>query len=128
MAAESKKVTIGENVYTITPFTAVKGMGYLKRILKIAGPALEELTSEEVNVGAVINSVINKFDEEPVEQLVMDLTKGVLCNSEPLIFDTHFQQNYGELIELVTEVIKLNYNSVFQVGALVEHLSQNQAP
>ena len=120
MAVSSVTVEIKDQEYAITPFTAVKGLKLFKRVMTIAGPGLEHLGDEEGDITNVIAAVIKKFDEEPVEVLIQDLVKGVLCDNQEIIFATHFQANYGTLFKLVAEVIKVNFGNVFTEGGLVD--------
>ena len=119
MGIETKKVTIGEHTYWITPLTAKKGLQMLKRVMKLVGPSLEQLGSEDINIGLLVSSIIERFDEEPVDVLIQDLIKDVTIDgTNPIIFDIQFQANYGELFTLVKEVLTTNYSSLFQLSGL----------
>ena len=120
MAIETKQVTIGNTTYWITPFTAKKGLAMLKRVLKLVGPSLDNLEKkDEIGMATIISGIISRFDEEPVDLLIQDLVKDVTIDGRaPIIFDTQFQANYGELFTLVKEVLTINYASVFTVGGL----------
>ena len=126
MAVQTVKKEIGDHVYLITPFTAKKGLTILKRVLKLIGPALENMSKEDFDVGTLAAGVISRFDEEPVEQLIYDLIGGVLVDNHEINFNLHFQANYGDLLQLVSEVLKVNYSSVFSLGGFEEiNLTQN---
>lgn len=126
MAVQTLKKEIGDHVYLITPFTAKKGLTILKRVLKLIGPALENMSKEDFDVGTLAAGVISRFDEEPVEQLIYDLIGGVLVDNHEINFNLHFQANYGDLLQLVSEVLKVNYSSVFSLGGFEEiNLTQN---
>ena len=126
MAVQTLKKEIGDHVYLITPFTAKKGLTVLKRVLKLIGPALENMSKEDFDVGTLAAGVISRFDEEPVEQLIYDLIEGVLVDNHEINFNLHFQANYGDLLQLVSEVLKVNYSSVFSLGGFEEiNLTQN---
>jgi len=88
--------------------------------LKLVGPSLDNLEKkDEIGMATIISGIISRFDEEPVDLLIQDLVKDVTIDGRaPIIFDTQFQANYGELFTLVKEVLTINYASVFTVGGL----------
>lgn len=130
MAMKTHEVTVGEKVYEITTFPAIKGLRHLKSLLKIVGPSIAELMSEQSNLTTdvsnntltiAVKALVDNFDEGVgVEKLIADFMSTVTVNGQPFSFDVEFAENYGTLIKLVTEVIRLNYSSVFQQGAFGE--------
>ena len=125
---EDATLTIEGEVFTISPFPAFKGLKYLKQITKIVGPSVAILFAEggKDNVVEQLGSpdkavelLVQNFEGDSVENLIKELIKSVTKNGQELIFDLEFQADYGKLFKLITEVVKVNYGSVFQAGGLL---------
>lgn len=123
MAISSHEVQVGDETYVVNTFPATKGLMYLKRLLKVVGPAMAEMAgSEEGQInsggfGKAAEVLFDNLDKENLDQMVVDWVKNnVTKNGQPVIFDNEFSQNYGALFTLIKEMINLNYGSVFQNG------------
>ena len=125
MAVESHNVQIGEVTYTVNTFTATKGLVYLKKLMKVIGPALAEVASggdggdsaNTDNLGRAAEMLFNNIDSEDMDKMIVEwVSKYTFKNGQPVIFDMEFAGNYGDLFSLVKEIIMLNYGSVFQNG------------
>lgn len=123
MAIGSHNVVVGDVTYVVTTFPAAKGLAYLKRLLKVVGPALAEIAGGDeggINadgLGKAAELLFDNLDKENLDQMIVDWVKNnVTKGGQPVVFDMEFAQNYGALFTLVKEVIMLNYASVFQNG------------
>lgn len=125
MAVGSHNVEVNGEIYTITTFTATKGVVYLKKIAKVIGPAFAELAGgsdenqqvEAAHLGKAAQLFFDNIDKEGVDKMIEEWVKGyVTKNGQPIIFDMEFAENYGALFALVKEIINLNYKTVFQGG------------
>jgi hypothetical protein len=136
MSIESKDIIIGESEYTITQFTTSKGLKYLKQITKILAPsfaalsegaeatnmdihaAIQDGTVQTESFSKAVNLLVENMDKEDVVELIKNLVNGVRKNNKDINFEMDFAANYGELSQLLIEVCKYNYSSVFQNGGL----------
>ena len=130
MIIEDKVIEVGGEEFRIQPFPAFKGLVYLKKLVKIVGPSLASALGEDgevkegsLNLDKAIELLVQNFDGDGVETLIKDLIKSVTKNGQPLNFDIEFMADYGKLFKLLTEVIKVNYGSVFQYGDLLKELN-----
>lgn len=126
---EDKVVTIGTDEFRIQPFPAFRGLTILKKLTKIIGPSMTKLMSnvspdgsevESDNLEKAIELLVENFDGDGVETLIKEMIGSVTKNGKPISFDLEFMADYGKLLKLVVEVIKLNYGSVFQQGDLLQ--------
>lgn len=125
MAMSSHNVQIGEEAYVVNTFPATKGVVYLKKLMKVVGPALAEIAGAgedgtqtgEANLGKAAEILFENLDKEGLDQMIIDWVKNnVTKNGQPVVFDQEFAENYGALFTLVKEIIVINYGSVFQNG------------
>lgn len=137
MAISSHEVLIGEVAYVVNTFPAVKGLGYLKKLLKVIGPALAEMASgddgqmNQEGIGRAAEILFDNLDKENLDSMIVDWCKNnVTKNGQPINFDMEFAENYGALFTLIKEIIMLNYSSVFQNGfaSLMPNLASQTKP
>lgn len=126
---KTKVIYIGENEYKISPWMATRGMGYMKRLTKVAGPSITALFKQEENesidtaenaFGKAVELLCENIDKDDVVDLVKAIVSSVRCNGKDINFDTHFSANYLELFKLVFEVLKVNYGSFFMQSGIVD--------
>lgn len=111
---EQKIVNINGNAYILHPFKGRKGFQLLGRLTKHAAPVISGMTdSENVDVAGIIRNLFLEGTDEFVS-LIFDLISDVQKDGMQINVDSEFKQNYMSLLELALEVIKLNYNDVFQ--------------
>lgn len=127
MIIEDKEIIIGDATYRIQPFPAFKGLVYLKKLTKLVGPSMTTLLGGSDGVDVDISSaekavelLVENFDGDGVETLIKDFMASVTKNGQPIAFDIEFMADYGKLMKLVAEVVKVNYGSVFQLGGLFQ--------
>lgn len=124
---EDKLIDINDTEYRIQPFPAFKGLVLLKKLTKVVGPSITALMGGEAEGEVEVNSLekaiellVENFDGDGVETLIKELIKSVTKNGQPLNFDLEFMADYGKLFKLVTEVVKVNYGTVFQLGGFLQ--------
>lgn len=103
--------------YILHPFKGQKGFKLLGRLTKYATPVIVGMTSTEENEDVDIQSILQNLFLEGTDDfvdLVFDLVRDAQKDGMVINVDTEFQQNYTALLQLSLEVIKLNYNDVFQ--------------
>lgn len=136
MSIESKDILIGDNEYSITQFTTSKGLRYLKQLLKVLAPSFAalsegtEVTNMDVKAAIedasiqteafvkAVNLLVENLDKEDIVELIKNLCGSVRRNNKDINFEVDFAGNYGELAQVLVEVCKYNYASVFQNGGL----------
>ena len=124
MAVQSHDVVIGGDTYTINTFVATKGVKYLKKLLKVIGPAMAEAMAgsdgEEIRtdgLGKAAEILFDNIDSEGFDDMIIEWVKNnVTKNGQPVVFDMEFAGDYGKLMQLVKEIIMLNFATVFQNG------------
>jgi len=128
MVIEDKVLEIDGTEYRIQPFPAFKGLVILKKLTKIVGPSITTLVSSAdgdgvdiANAEKAIELLVENFEGEGVENLIKELINSVSKGGQPIQFDIEFMADYGKLLKLVTEVVKVNYGSVFQLGGFLQN-------
>lgn len=127
MIIEDKEIEIGGETFRIQPFPAIKGLVILKKLTKIIGPSMTSLltstdgeTVDLSNAEKAVEMLVANFDGDGVETLIKELMASVSKKGQQLNFNIEFMADYGKLLKLVLEVVKVNYGSVFQLGGLLQ--------
>jgi len=117
---DQKPVTIGKTDFVIQQLTTSKGLEVTFAIAQILKGVAEGVSEEyvlnfdatKVNVGKMIAGVIACSDvkETPefIKQLVMNSVVSPDMGGQEQLFEQHFAGNYGELSELLEEIIVFN--------------------
>ena len=117
---DQKTVTIGKTDFVIGQLTTSKGLEVTFAIAQILKGLAEGVSEEyvlnfdatKVNVGKSIAGLIACSDvkETPefIKQLVMDSVVSPDMGGQEQLFEQHFAGNYGELSELLEEIIVFN--------------------
>jgi hypothetical protein len=125
---ESKQIIIGGQAYTLVPFTAIRGYKTLTKLLKVVGGPLGLVANApmsdglgKVDIGKVALTLTDKLDSDEGHQLVMEILSTVYINNRELKneIETHFAGQIGNMIELVIETTKFQFEDVFQKLASV---------
>lgn len=109
--------TIEDRTYVINTFKGRKGWSFLPRITKYVFPFVEFMVNEKTETQVVVEQLTQLLSGEnakEVEQLFIDLVQDIQVDGSTIDFDKEFEQNYGTLLLLVVEVLKLNYLESFQ--------------
>ena len=124
-------VTIGNVDYKITQFAATDGLRIKAELLRLCGDALSvafitnEKGESELNIGAIVASIVENLDKVDVAALLRKLMSRVTKGAYAIDFDQEFAGNYSALYSLVVEVLKVNYGDVLKkLGIGVQ--AQNQ--
>ena len=124
-------VTIDNVDYKITQFAATDGLRIKAELLRLCGDALSvafitnEKGESELNIGAIVASIVENLDKVDVATLLRKLMSRVTKGAYAIDFDQEFAGNYSALYSLVVEVLKVNYGDVLKkLGIGVQ--AQNQ--
>ena len=110
---EQKEVEFGGNKYLITQFPASRGVRLSKQVAKIAAPVLSSLYSEDGSYIKAVEAFLLSIDDVDFENLAKELITSVTNQSMAINFDQEFAGKYDLLINLMLEVVKFNFESVF---------------
>ena len=113
-------VTIDNVDYKITQFAATDGLRIKAELLRLCGDALSvafitnEKGESELNIGAIVASIVENLDKVDVAALLRKLMSRVTKGAYAIDFDQEFAGNYSALYSLVVEVLKVNYGDVLK--------------
>tara|TARA_R110000822_G_scaffold15369_10_gene53000 strand:+ start:1798 stop:2211 length:414 start_codon:yes stop_codon:yes gene_type:complete len=128
MLLESKTVELNGSSYQITQFTATKGVKFFRKVSKYLSPLVGLMGAKDGDGDAVsqaIEALLDNLGDDSFDILVKELVTSsgfVGEDGTQIKFDYFFAGNYGSLITLITEIVKFNYETVFQ-GGVFENLS-----
>jgi len=120
---QPKQIIIAGQAYTLVPFTAIKGYKTLTKLLKVVGGPLGLIANApkdqdlgKVDIGKVALTLTDKLDSDEGHALVMELLSCVYINNRELKneIETHFAGRIGDMIELIIEATKFQFEDVFQ--------------
>ena len=128
MLLESRTVELGDSSYQITQFTATKGLKFFRNLTKHASPLVGLMGAKEGDGDAVTKSIealMDQLGDDKIDSLIKDMVTAsgfVGLDGQVPKFDYFFAGQYGKLITLITEIVKFNFEDVFQ-GGVFENLS-----
>jgi len=114
---------IDGDTWSINPFPATKGMGYIKRLLKVFGESFAALTTastEEDAIQVAVKHLIENIDKDDVVGLVKDLLSGIEKNGAKVNFDMEFARRYGVLFKVTKFVVQENFGDFFTGNVIGE--------
>ena len=124
---EDEILVIEGTSYNITPIPAMRGLSFMRRLTKLLGAPMaamfgqeESETEGENSIQKAVLLLVENMDKEDVEALIVDLMKTVTKDGQALNFNIEFTKDYGKLFKILTEVVKVNFGSLFQLGAIGE--------
>lgn len=113
---ETRYTNIDGDEWSVNPFPATKGAGYLKRLFKVFGKSfsvLLEVGDVEGGITRAVELLTDNLDNEDVVSLIVELTKGVKKNGKEINFDLEFSARYDLLFKVVKFIVMENYGSFF---------------
>lgn len=140
--------------YQVERFNVIKAMQLQVRLGKLVAPTIAgigdiELSKDvSISVEGIVNGLFGSLDENTLPNIIMQILEKTTRNDFPIgdargaisgdgkktanvqNFDDAFNNNFGEMVWIVTEVLKINYNSFTQVpgfkkiGNLVDKLNK----
>jgi hypothetical protein len=131
MPVGTTTVIIEDTEYQIAQFTATRGLRYLKQLTQLLGASIAELFTEgDVKTQTVsadgltkaVELLVENMDKVNFEVFIKDLLSATTVNNREINFDMEFAGRYNVLFELVFEVVKFNFGSVFTKGVLGKYL------
>lgn len=115
--------------YTANTFKGSKGISCLTRLVKLGGPAFEQVISSYDSksqtvdtelLGAALTSLLAEIESGKVVNLINDLLESVEGwyddKRHSADLDNYFSDNYGALIGVLIKVVMENYGSFIQGG------------
>lgn len=128
MSVNQKIANVNGTTYVINAFVGTKGFTLLAKLTKYATPIISEMSklqgtikedgavddlAKDIDLGSIMQNLFFDGTDGFVE-LVFDLVRDVQKDGMTINIDTEFKKNYTSLLQLALEVIKLNYDDVFQ--------------
>ncbi|RLB85536.1 MAG: hypothetical protein DRH26_18210, partial [Deltaproteobacteria bacterium] len=116
---EQKSKSIGTTVYLVTQMDALRALKVQTKLIRLLGkgalPLLDTKISAKEKLAALIPKLMESFDDELVNSLVLDLfSKGVFTqdNGVPKVvdFSTHFAGKPFEMWKVVGFIMEVNFN------------------
>lgn len=126
----TREILVDGQSYSVTQFSASKGMKLLTRLVKILGEPMASFLSNpdaeaEGAFQMALGSLSEKLDEDVVLNTVKELIDCLSTSEGPIQFDTHFAGRFGHLFKVIGEVLKFQYGDF--LGVLVAKGSGAQA-
>jgi hypothetical protein len=123
---KQQTVNVEGTDYLLTAYPATKGLKYQKKLAKVLLPAFAEITknsqSEEQAISIALEKLAENLDDLDEEMLKEMVVLGATKGGMQINFDFEFSTDYAKLFNLLKELIKFNFASVFTVLGSVENL------
>lgn len=129
MARRTYEFTVNNVDYTATTFPGRKGMKCITLLIKMIGPSLGQAfagydtADSALDISSLsegIKSLVSNLNSDEVISLVDSLLETVQTiidgKKVKADLDDYFAGNYGELVQVLFNVIKENYSSFFGDG------------
>lgn len=126
MAIEAKTIEVGDSSYMITAYNAKTGLKFFMQLVKKAGPLLSALASGQGASAIPMMEVAEALDVDGMDNLVIEMFSGHVAdgNGKEIQFSSEFAANYGAMVKVFIEILKLNYSSFLSEGGLNLNLDQ----
>ena len=117
MSLKSKLVTLNDGKeYQICALGAIKGYTISQKISKVIVKPLSSMNPDEMNLMSIFSVVVENLEEIDTLGILQELVRTVTIDGRDIDFNLHFSANYGVLIDLIFEICKFNFESLFTAG------------
>jgi len=126
---EQKSKVIDDITYSVTQMDAISALEVQTKLIKIIGPGILGLVGQKdisaKKIQEIIPSLINNFDDEIVNSLILKLfKKGVFYNDfqgtpHVIEFSTYFIGKMATMWKVAGFILEVNFN----LGELLESIS-----
>lgn len=131
---QTEKRLINGHEWQVTQWPGRHALRMQTRLAKIVGPAVAKaadgldrtsgsVLESELDVGGVVSALVDRLDEQVVDQLVADLLNSTRIDGKeaarPEVFDVVFAGNLGELYQGLAFVIEVNFGSLFTAARTI---------
>lgn len=87
-----------------------------------------DIDLSKIDLNQVATLLISELDEKNILELIMDLLGSTKIDNKPMtnvnLFDDTFAGEYGLLIEIIKDILEVNFKSFFVNGAIGKILSK----
>jgi len=116
----TREITVDDKSYSVTQFSASKGMKMLTRLVKILGEPMAAFFSDpdaemELAFPAALAALSDKLDEDVVLQTVKELVESLTTSEGPVQFDTYFAGQFGHLFKVLGKILEVQYGDFLSV-------------
>lgn len=123
---ETQTKRLGEHEYTVHPLGALKGRKLLVKLIRVMGPALG--SDPEKALDALDAGVFEEVCDTFADSSFVTLPSGKAPKVKE-VFDLHFAQKYGEMIQWILFSLEVNYGGFFaELGAIGSSLGAKGQP
>lgn len=126
-----KEVKVDGEKYTITRFSAIKGLKFQKYLLKVFGSAwVEAEAGQNPTIASILVKVIDNIDE--IDENVLAEMVCLSLEMMPQDFDYKFSGKTMSVFKLLKEIVFFNYEDLFTMLGMEEMeaavLGQSEQP
>jgi hypothetical protein len=110
------EVTIGDKLFRLKQLSATDGLKTIACISKIisgGADGLNESAMLDSSLATIVKGILSKIDIDTTPLFISELVKKSVIIPKPFDFDNDFAGNYYDLGELLHEIIKLNFTSLW---------------
>lgn len=119
-----KEVTVGDEKYTITRFSAIKGLKFQKYLLKVFGAAwVEAEAGERPTIASILAKVIDNVEE--IDEMVLAEMVCLSLDMQLQDFDFKFSGKTVTIFQLLKEIVFFNYEDLFTMLGMGEMELEN---
>jgi len=115
-----KTKKIGKNKYGVHMLKAKEAFSYglkLRSLLPVTGSFFDARTSsalEGLKFSTMAEVFLDSMDALDIESILEDVVYGNLTvNGQDIDVDEHFQENLGEMLDVIAWVLEVNFKSLF---------------
>lgn len=126
MALKSESIQVGDKGYILTSYNAQTGLKYFMQLAKTAAPLLGLVSNpDELNSPSGLMTMVEVMNIDGMDKLIIEMFKDHVTdeNGKEINFSMEFAANYGAMIKVFIEILKLNYSSFLSEGGLNLDLS-----
>jgi hypothetical protein len=121
MPIESKQKQIGERLYTVTQYTAMRALDVFELVSPVIAPVLGKLSSlgPDADIGPVVEAAVSKLGGGKLRQLTQVLLEPVQVTEASRIrgmldgFDVAYAGNLGEVFQVLAFAVEVQFGSFF---------------
>lgn len=129
---ETKQITLGDSVYTVTQMPARRALRVQAKLMKMIGPAFAQtltaskLENPDDHLPKIVAHLVEQLDENTFDTFILELVEhsvrkdGKEINAQS--FDLIFAGKLNELFLLLKFILEVNFSDFFQDGSILREM------